>query len=262
MLAPASFFAKLAAFGCCAMLAGCEAASDRPTVDTSACTLDGSPAPGSGSFTWYYFGQGTPQTNGVYQTACGYQGTESGQTDTVTNIAFPAYFAAIPGKNGFDTVGHCGECVRITNGMKSLTATVIDECPTDNGQNPACASAGHLDLSWQAWNDLGYTVGNPSGTTWQFVPCPVPGNVMVRIKPNNNNQEIYIENVVLPVASVSISGTQLTRTSYGTWQFNRSISGNAVLVMTDVAGRSISPPLGSTQVDVNLDLGMQFPSCP
>ena len=57
--------------------------------------------PGSGSFTWYYFGQGTAQEGGKYKTACGYTGTESGMTDTVSNIVNPTYFAAIPGAAPF-----------------------------------------------------------------------------------------------------------------------------------------------------------------
>ena len=79
---------------------------------------------GSGSFTHYYFGQGTGRDGSGYRTACGYYGTEggnspSGPVDTVTNVASmsPAsatYFAAIPGNNGFDSKGQCGACVQIT----------------------------------------------------------------------------------------------------------------------------------------------------
>ena len=81
------------------------------------CTLQNHS--GNGSFTWYYFGQGTARDGNGYRTACGYYGTENGQTDTIENIASmsPAsatYFAAIPGQNGFDSKSHCGECVQIT----------------------------------------------------------------------------------------------------------------------------------------------------
>src|SRR5436189_231476 len=70
------------------------------------CTLQNHS--GNGSFTWYYFGQGTAKDGSGYRTACGYYGTESGQTDTIENIASmsPAsatYFAAVPGQNGFDS---------------------------------------------------------------------------------------------------------------------------------------------------------------
>src|SRR5206468_1665121 len=92
----------------------------------TACTNLGPSNSGNGSFTWYYFGQGTPKSgpNGTYLTACGYMGTESSgmATDMVQYIAGTApanagYFAAIPGQSGsnFDTVNYCGACVQVTN---------------------------------------------------------------------------------------------------------------------------------------------------
>src|SRR5580658_4271340 len=64
-----------------------EAASRDGETDVGGglCTY-GSPTSGTGSFTWYYFGQGTPQQDGEYLTACGYQGRETGMIDTVQNI--------------------------------------------------------------------------------------------------------------------------------------------------------------------------------
>jgi hypothetical protein len=220
------------------------------TGTPTSCSLPGSPNPGSGSFTWYYFGQGTAQQNGGYKTGCGYTGTESGMTDTVSNIVSPTYFAAIPGKNGFDTVGHCGECVKITNGGTSIVATVIDECPTDNGQNPAC-TPDHLDLSYDAWQKLGYSTGNPSGTTWEFVPCAVTGNVQLSF---NGPNEVYVQNVVVPIQSVSMGGQNGTHTSYGSWQFGKAVQGQSI-VITDTAGRMITV----TANDGNS--GQQFPGC-
>jgi len=220
--------------------------SGQPT----ACTLSGSPNSGSGSFTWYYFGQGTYMEGGKYKTGCGYTGTESGMTDTVSNIVSPTYFAAIPGKNGFDTVGHCGECVKITNGGKSIVATVIDECPTDNGQNPACTPE-HLDLSKSAFDALGYNVGNPSGTTWQFVPCQISGNVQLSY---NGPNEVYVQNMIVPIQSVKMGGASGNHTSYGSWQFGSAVQGQ-MLTITDVAGRTITVTAG------NGDTGKQFPAC-
>ena len=135
----------------------------------------GPPTTGRGSFTWYYFGQGTGQDNLGYRTACGYTGKEpSGMdSDTVMNIATPGYFAAVPGATGsnFETVNHCGACAQITNGARSVIVTIVDECPENS--NPVCASNpnGHLDLSRPAFNALGYRPAIRSGTTWKYVPC-------------------------------------------------------------------------------------------
>src|SRR4029079_3725505 len=97
---------------------------------------------GNGSFTWYYFGQGTARDGSGYRTACGYYRADNRQTDTIANIASlsaasATYFAAVPGTNGFDSKSHCGECIEVTgqNGTK-IIATVIDECPygSDGGK--------------------------------------------------------------------------------------------------------------------------------
>ncbi len=229
------------------------------------CTLQNHS--GNGSFTWYNFAQGTARDGNGYRTACGYYGTANGTTDTVENIASmsPAaatYFAAIPGNNGFDTKSHCGECVEITgqNGTK-IIATIIDECPYgSDGGNTACQAnaGGHLDLSKTAFDRLGYSVGNPSNTNWRYVPCPVTGNVKVRFKSGNNN-EFFVENVITPIASVTINSMTASRQSYGAWHVGPAITTPATLNLTDMAGRSITVTLNSGTN--NQDTGRQFPGC-
>jgi expansin (peptidoglycan-binding protein) len=235
----------------------------------TACTI-GPSSSGTGSFTNYSFGQGTAMQNGYYQTACGYHGHETTgvpTSDTVDNIATtsPAaagYFAAIPGQSGtnFDSSKYCGACARITNGGNSVIVTVIDECPENS--NAPCQNNpnGHLDLSVPAFNALGYATGNPNNTSWQFVPCPVTGNVMVRIKPGNPN-EIFIENEITPIASVTLSGAQAVRQSYGAWHFASNIAAGSTLMLTDIAGRALSVTVSSTTADQNQDTGHQFPTC-
>ena len=229
----------------------------------TSCTLP--PALGSGqqSLTWYYFGQGTGKNGSQYQTACGYLGTESGTDDPVNNIAAPNdYFVAIPGANSanFTNSNYCGACVQITNtnNGKSVTATVIDECPIDS--NPACASAGHLDVSKSAFDALGFSTGNPSsGVSWKVVPCNVTGNVKIRVKTGNANQ-VYIENERLPIKSVTQNGGQATRLSYGAWQLPSNAAGST-LVLTDASGRTLSVPVGSGSAATDQDTGKQFPTC-
>ncbi len=231
----------------------------------SACTFPSSgwgPFNGNASFTWYYFGQGTGQDNLGYRTACGYTGHEpSGQdSDTVQNIAYPAYFAAIPGASGssFETVNHCGACAQITNGGKSIIATIVDECPLDS--NPACASTGHLDLSRAAFNALGYGVGNPGGTSWKYVPCPVTGGVVVRGKSGNANQ-VYIENVVLPIQAVSVNGQPAQHLSYGAWQLPVNATVGLTLTLTDSSGRMTNVRIADTNPGDSTSSGTQEPLC-
>jgi hypothetical protein len=78
-----------------------------------------------------------------------------------------------------------------------IVATIIDECPRNS--NPLC-TADHLDLSTQAFGALGYSVGNPSGTTWKFVPCPVTGNIVAVA---NSANQFYLQNSAFPITSVN-----------------------------------------------------------
>jgi expansin (peptidoglycan-binding protein) len=246
--------------------AGTSGAAGTTGSGSTSCTNLGTSTT-NGSFTYYYFGQGTPKSgpNGTYQTACGYLGTESGMTDTVEEIATmsPAsgtYFAAIPGASGstFDTVNDCGACAQITNGGKSIIVTIIDECPEDS--NAPCKSdpTGHLDLSYSALNALGYSNGDPSGTTWKMVPCPVTGNVFARIKSGNPNQ-VFIENSVLAITNVTMNGSGGQHLNYGPWQMNGNVAGQT-LTLTDKAGRTLQITANGS-ADQQYDTGKQFPKC-
>jgi hypothetical protein len=222
---------------------------------------------GDGSFTWYHFSQGTGQENGAYVTACGFRAPTSGTSgtqDTVENIAndSPAsnhYFVAIPAANpqNFSTAEYCGACVELTgqNGTK-VVATVVDMCPINS--NPRCSQGAHLDVSKTAFDRLGYSVGDPTNTTWRFVPCPISGNVKVRMKSGNNN-EFFVEGGITSITNVTVNGTAATRTYYGAWHVNSAISHPATLGLTDKAGRQLTVTLNNSTS--NQDTGAQFPRC-
>jgi hypothetical protein len=226
------------------------------TAGATACTLD-QPHIGTGSFTYYWLGQ-RPQTEPPgYRTACGYYATESsGMIDTVENIANTglaksSYFAAIPGQNGFDTRSNCGACVQISgpNG-KTIIATIVDECPYgSDGSNPPCADnpAGHLDLSYDAFQQLGFSRGDPTATSWRIVPCPVTGNVKVRFKAGS-------------FETVLINGITATRQKYGAWQVGSTIVLPAAIHTVDRFGRTLDFTLGSSSTS-NQDTGQRSPSC-
>jgi hypothetical protein len=187
-------------------------------------------------------------------TACGYEGSNN----TIKNIANGANFAAIPGNTpqDFNTRDRCGACVQIGNAI----ITIVDECPNDS--NPPCKAnpGGHLDLS-NAGANAGGVRGDPAlrnQNQWKFVPCPVNGNVVVRLK-NGNNNEMYIENVIVPITAVNCDGQTGSRTYYGAWHFGQNIPG-ASCELTDLAGRKLTVTAGSAQGQ-NVDTGVQFPKC-
>ncbi len=213
------------------------------------CSFPSAWAPGNPTYTTYTL------PNAL--TACGYQGMG---TNAVRNIATAANFAAIPGmsSSNFNTSSRCGACVKINNAI----ITIVDECPYDGGQNKPCANnpSGHLYLSQPGASAAGVQ-GNPdlkNQAKWQFVPCPVNGNVIIRLKQGNNN-EFFIENEILPIQSVTCEGQNGSRTSYGAWHFDQNVNGKPCTV-TDVSNRSIDITVGNTQNE-NVDTGVQFPKC-
>lgn len=229
---------------------------------------------GMGSFTHYYFGMGTGKDGSGYRTACGYYGTEggssqSGPNDTIQNVASmsPAsdkYFAAIPGQNGFDSRFNCGACVQLTgqNG-KMIIATIADECPYGNdGGNSVCGanSGGHLDLSTAAFDQLGYSVGDPKNTNWKFVPCPVTGNIVLQIK-NGNNNEFFIQNSILAIKAVARGSETATMQKYGAWHFSGALNVGDMLTLTDSSNRTLTIQVKSTAMGQNQDTMTQFPRC-
>jgi expansin (peptidoglycan-binding protein) len=221
---------------------------------------------GNGSFTQYWFSQGTGMENGGFRLACGYFGTGQGgdgRSDMVQNIANPRQFAAIPARSptDFNSVGYCGACAEVTgaNGSRAIV-TIVDMCPQSS--NPICNGnpSGHLDLSVSTMDMLGFPRRDPSNTTWRFVPCPVTGNVIVRIKQGNQN-ELFVENTRVPIRSVEWNGTQASRTSYGAWHYNSNLTAGSTLIITDTSNRVLTYTLAHANQNVNQDTGYQFPQC-
>ena len=219
-----------------------------PSTTPRTCTFPASWAPSSPTYTYYDL----PNAS----TACGYNGSNN----NISNIYNGQYFAAIPGhsSSNFDTNSRCGACVKINNTI----ITIVDECPYDGGQNQPCANnpKGHLDLSRAATSAAGVQ-GDPSKSgqaSWSFVPCPVTGNVKVRLKPGNNN-EFFIENEILPIQSVTCGGQTGSRTSYGAWHFSANVNGTSCSA-TDIGNASITFTVGNTQGQ-DVDTGVQFQKC-
>ena len=216
------------------------------STDPTPCSFPSNWTPAGATYTTYTL----PNPS----TACGYEG----QNNTIKNIHNGGYFAAIPGNTSqdFNTRDRCGACVQIGNAI----ITIVDECPNDS--NPPCAAnpGGHLDLS-NAGANAGSVRGDPAvrgQNQWKFVPCPINGNVVVRLKPGNNN-EMFIENMILPIKAVTCAGLTGSRTFYGAWHFDSNIPG-AECQVTDLANRTISVTAGKTQGE-NVDTGVQFPKC-
>jgi hypothetical protein len=224
---------------------GSVATGGTTSTGSRTCTFPSGWAPGSPTYTYYSLNQ---------TSACGYNASNN----NVTNIANGTLFAAIPGNtsNDFNTNNRCGACIKINNTI----ITIVDECPNDS--NTPCRNnpTGHLDLSQAATNAAGVQ-GDPdlkNQAPWSFVPCPVTGNVKVRLKPGNNN-EFFIENVILPIQSVTCGSQTGTRLFYGAWHFTNNVNGTSCSA-TDIGSSTITFTVGNTQGQ-DVDTGKQFQRC-
>ncbi|HEX4448966.1 MAG TPA: RlpA-like double-psi beta-barrel domain-containing protein [Polyangiaceae bacterium] len=264
-------------------------AHDAGTHDSGSGSTAASDSGASGQCTWgtnhtpatfteYYFGQG-PET----ETACGYKAvgseTKTGgnlydYSDTVANLANTGgakntYFAAMPS----DTAGNwpmanCGACVVVTgqNGAKAI-ATLIDECPITGGSNSPCTEGNHLDLSAALFASTEIAAGKPNNGgddpgSWHFIACPITTDIVTLFN-NSYSGQIYIQNMIYPIASGTANGKAMTQSQYAYWEAAGLNDFKGVtLKLTDVLGHTITGTVSNTDGG---SLGAQFPSpgnCP
>ena len=208
-------------------IATCSADGSSETItrcaDGTVCEGNGTCAPvtcntqeltsfNGGEATVYWFGQGTVNFGNI---ACGYGiqpgNLGNGDGDAVNGIAAPTLFAAMNTQN-FEDAAACGACVEMTYQGRSVTVTVVDECPI--GSNPTC-TAGHIDLSRGAWNQL---TGNAPGTqifgvNWRYTPCETTGKVTIELKEPDNAyfNEFLVRDHRYPIAKAEVQRLD------GTW---------------------------------------------
>jgi hypothetical protein len=166
----------------------------------------------------------------------------------------------------------CGSCVEVTrDGSRKVTVTIVDECPSSS--NDVCV-AGHIDLSRAAFLMIGTEsegflgTGNsrlprrPVGGTisWRYVACPVTGNAFARVKSGNQN-ELFIENLVTAVKSVSRNGTAATLQNYGAWHWSSDITAGASFTATDFDNSTINFTLNNVSMNADQDTGQKFQTC-
>lgn len=161
----------------------------------------------------------------------------------------------------------CGACIEVTrdNGA-TVTVTASDSCP-------GC-QAGHIDLSRAAFMQIGTEQEGYLGTknggsagliSWRYVPCPVQGNIIIRLKEPTNDgwNEFLVMNTRLPVAKLEANweGAWVagTRQTYNYFNVGASLYFPLRIRVTDVAGNSVQGMIMSGVAEQELD--GQFLAC-
>jgi expansin len=206
----------------------------------------------NGEATVYWFGQGTINFGDI---ACGFGiqpgNLGNGDGDAVNGIADPTLFAAMNTQNYEDSAA-CGSCVEMSYQGRTVTVTVVDECPI--GSNPTC-TAGHIDLSRGAWNQL---TNNAAGTqifgvNWRQVACPTTENVTIQLKEPDNEyfNEFLVRSHRYPIAKAEVEATpgtwlETTRQRYNYFRPPNDDMGTYRVRLTDINGGVIEEQLELT----------------
>ncbi len=219
-----------------------------------------------GGITVYWFDQGTQETFG--DVACGFginPGTGEGYGDSVNGIANPEFFGAMNTAD-YRTASSCGACVNLRYQGREVTITIVDECPLmGNVQNPTC-TAGHIDLSRAAWNELtGNAPGNDfNGVSWNFVPCETTGPVAFELQKADDPywNEVLVRNHRYEIQRLEIEmepgrWVDAVRQNYNYW---RSPEGDPDGAMGTYRVRAWDVNGGATEAQLELRAGAQLGS--
>lgn len=233
------------------------------------CVWGEGPSAANGGLTCYWFSQGTSTDEktcpGGYKTYCGYCGAETGErpqgdgqiwcpindiVSTVANIS-TVHFAALP-MGPLGQGQNCGMCIEITYRGRTITATVVDACPS-------CLTDEHVDLNLSAAEALGMTevMGQvESGVAWRAVGCPTTEDIQVNFNGGYQGQ-VYFQNAAFPIAEASSEGRQAT-VNTGFRDFGMEMGGKEV-TLTDVMGHSVTAtvPTSPGSLGVQFDLSCQ-----
>ncbi|HYO51871.1 expansin EXLX1 family cellulose-binding protein [Archangium sp.] len=73
----------------------------------------------------------------------------------------------------------CGSCAEVQGPLGTVRVRIVDVCP-------GCTTAGHLDLSSQAFAKIARPIDGRVPVRWRFVSCPVTGPIRYRFKEGSN----------------------------------------------------------------------------
>ncbi|EGG20430.1 expansin-like protein [Cavenderia fasciculata] len=180
-----------------------------------------------------------------------------------------AYIAALS-EVWYNNGTHCGNCLEVSNGNKSVTVIIQDMCPIEG--NPICKNDYHLDLSPEAFAVLGnVNDGVLYNLTWREVTCDniYPETVQVQITKGSSltwasllvfGYKIGIKQVQIQLAN-STTFTSTTRYSYnnfiGISQQELFKYPFTVKIISDL-GESIEVTIPELEVEKIYDTKQQF----
>jgi len=165
-------------------------------------------------------------------------------------------------KSEYEGSALCGACAEVEGPQGSLVVRIVDSCPD-------CTTAGHLDLSREAFAKLADPVAGRVSVRWRLVSCPVTGPVQFRFKEGSSEYwtALQVRNHHLPIQKLEWwSNNQwvtVPRADYNYFVASNGMGKGALkLRLTSRDGQVLEETLSGIQDAKVLNGIVQFPQLP
>lgn len=202
------------------------------------CTIDSVPHLGEGT---YYDADGSGN--------CGFPATPEDLLVGAMNHTDYAASAA------------CGACAAIKGIDGTVTVRIVDQCPE--------CKPGDIDLSPQAFQKLANLEKGRIPITWEYIACPVQGNLIYHFKEGSNPwwTAVQIRNHRLPIAKFEYKQADGSFKNVERLDYNYFVepsgmgSGPYTFRITDTQGHMIEDSGIPPQDNGDVTSKSQFPGC-
>jgi expansin (peptidoglycan-binding protein) len=178
----------------------------------------------------------------------------------------PGDFVIAVAEADFDGGAVCGRCARVTGPLGEVTAKITDYCPALG--NVLCVP-GHLDLGYDAFEQIGNPGIGVIDIGWQTVACDAASiSIVFRTPSNPYYAKIQVRDARYGVASLEVREGITWRSAPlafdGHFEFTSAspLPASFDLRLTDVHGGVVEAAGVPYTEDVVLPTSVQFPACP
>ncbi|KAF2137110.1 carbohydrate-binding module family 63 protein [Aplosporella prunicola CBS 121167] len=156
-------------------------------------------------------------------TATFYGGNTEGGQCLFSGYTIPSglYGTAFSG-SAWDGASHCGECLKVTGPLGTVTVMVVDQCPE--------CDATHLDLFEDAFAAIGDKTKGTIDISFESVACGITDDIVLKNKEGTSAYwfSMQARNLNLPVESLEVStdgGSSWQATTRSEYNFFENQSG-------------------------------------
>ncbi|OJH38088.1 expansin EXLX1 family cellulose-binding protein [Cystobacter ferrugineus] len=158
----------------------------------------------------------------------------------------------------YENSAACGSCAEVQGPLGTVRVRIVDVCP-------GCTTAGHLDLSREAFAKIAKPIDGRVPVKWRFVSCPVTGPIQYRFKTGSSQYwtAIQVRNHALPVKKLEYMNNgkwvEVSRLSYNYFVQASGMGAGSIRVrVTASNGQVLEDTLPSVQAEKTFPGKAQF----